>query len=464
MSSSVRSVRPRAVTAAAAALLAGVVVATAAAIGAAPANDRAFHGYDSVATNGFGASESWAGNLRLFTGHDHSGEAIIGYCIQRGLDYPRGTDPEFADANSGFAQIGDVPAQRGVPEADRQALAYLLWRYGPTTDDRTAAAMFLLTHLLAADPDFGSTTLDATVLGPDWPEPEAVRARAAEILGEARARRGPWTLDVTVTPDPPAAAGRATATATLAGPGGPIGGVEVALTFAGSVDDAVVLQTGDDGRVSRAVDVPGVEVSDSGDVDRVDDASEDPGVDVTTHEVEVTATVAATPGGYRVFHGRPGTQQVITDAGDGPPLTEMAAASITVVPPPPPPPTTVPDTTTTAPSATVPETTVPETTVPTSEAPTTTAPTTTAPTTTIAPPPSTVVTVPRVVVPTLVPIRPAPAAPVVEERLAHTGGAPVRLATAGVLALAVGVTMVGVGRRLDATTLAHRRPGAHLRR
>lgn len=268
---------------------------------AAPTQDRALHGYPDVATNGFGATNSWAGSLGLYTGPNQTGEFIEAYCIQRGLDYPRGTDPDFADANSGFAVIGDIPAQRGVSAADRQAIAYSLWRYGDSTDDLTAAAMFLLTHLQSGDDEFGSTTLESTVLGADWPNPAAVMARAKAIRDESMAQRGPWTMTIDVTP---AAGSTMRVTASLRGPGGPIRDVDLVLATTNADGDATV-RTDANGQVVRTV------------------TATDPAL-----PVGATATRTRTPAYYRVFQGRANTQQLITSGGDGAPVTATDQASV----------------------------------------------------------------------------------------------------------------------------------------
>lgn len=275
-------------------IVAGLIVAlfgsTILPASAAPSNNRAHHGYGDVTTNGFGGTDSWGGSFGLWTGQNQTGEFIPAYCIERGTPYPQGTDPNFADANSGFSLVGDTPAARGVDEATRQALSYALSRYGGSTDDITAGAMFLLTHLMSADPSFGSTTVENTVLGGDWPNAAAVHARAIEIRDRSFANRGPWTMNVDIIEN----GSDRTGEVSLTGPGGPI------------VGEGVIINA------TNAAGVPALSLT---------DATGKVTFTMTPLDVNESMSIvaqSAAPGYYRVFQGAAGTQQVIASSASTP--------------------------------------------------------------------------------------------------------------------------------------------------
>lgn len=267
-----------------------VLPATLAPASAVPSNNRAYAGYGDVTTNGFGGSDSWGGSFGLFTGQNQSGEFIPSFCIQRGLSYPRGLDPQFADANSGFTQVSDLPAERGVSATDRAALSYALWKYGSSADSVTAGAMFMVSHVMSADPTFGSSSLEATVMGGDWPNGAAVKNRAIAIRNEAIAKRGPWNLDVTIVPS----GANRTANITLTGPGGPIAGEQVMLGATNISGAPSSVTTNASGRASFNA----------------------PPADIAS-PIRVTASVQS-PAPYRVFRGAANTQTVVTGGGSVP--------------------------------------------------------------------------------------------------------------------------------------------------
>lgn len=156
--------------------------------------------------NGPGPNE-WTGSYRLFTGAGKTGTEFLGYCLDDGDHHPHGT----ASPESGFNQVADVPAQRGASLAERQSLAYILWRYGNTTDPVRAGDVHKAVGVLSKDPSYNDGA------PPQW------------ILDEGMRNRGPWEVHFTFTPNP--TAGNYEVDVEVRGPGGGIQGQIVLLTY-----------------------------------------------------------------------------------------------------------------------------------------------------------------------------------------------------------------------------------------
>lgn len=387
-------------------------------------------------TGGVAASQGpiWAGQW-LFV--DEAGQYRVGSCTLN-----RGVHPTIAAPSTPVDAVW--PRDPGGAKA-----AYLAWRYGDTTDDLTAAALWAVLHFYAQDAAGSRRAADpAAPLVPALDRlaimtgNAALQATAVALDAEAQRLAQPWTLDVSVSPDGGVAvavrSGRA-----------PVGGVEVVLDVGGA---AMGTRTGDDGVALFDVGAP-------------------------VGRTRIVAT-APSPGRALVYRGRPawpdpqGGQTLVTG---GSPETIGGEALLDV------PDTTPVETTTEAPPTEVPTTTVPPkevptTTVPvtTSEEPTTTvAPTTTASApTTEAPPselPTTAVSTTTIVVDTTttqattssttveqtttamaaVPssTRPRRAASVPMRQLPRTGGASRWPACLGVVLLVAGVGLLGASRR-----------------
>ncbi len=326
-------------------------------------------------TNGVASSPFpiWAGQW-LFT--DDEGEYRVGTCT-----FNRGMHPAAATASNAVTQ----PFPNDPTGAKS---AYLMWRYGDSTDALTAAAMWAVFHFYAADAAGTNRSVDGAapliprldVIAADSGR-EDVQQRAIALDDEATSMSGAWRLDAEIDVD-------GVVTVSLFAGDVPVPGQEISVLVSG-VDTPLVATTGTDGTATVAVLLP-------------------------SGTATVVATAAA-PGQVLVYRGTPaapdphGAQTLVTA---GPPAVLRAVVELAV-----PPPTTVPPTT--VPPTTVPPTTVPPTTVP----PTTVPPVTTVPPTTVTIPP----TVPPVVQ------SPAP--------LPRTGGA----GDGGVAQLATAFLVGGVG-------------------
>ena len=291
----------------------------------------------------------WAGQW-LFT--DQDGQFRVGSCT-----FNRGEHPTIAQPSYPVSQNfpNDPTGGKG---------AYLTWRYGDTTDNMTAAAMWVLFHYYAQDAAGSNRATSATAplvptlsgIAADSGSAE-LQARAQQLNHEAVHYSGKWQLAVALGAD-------GVVTATLLSGTTPVPGQPISVLVSGS-DSPFAATTGADG--AAMVTVP-----------------------LAAGTVTVVATASA-PGSSAVFRGTPaspdphGAQTLVTggvpSALSATAQLEVAAPTTTT--------TTVPETTTTIPetttTTTVPETTttIPETTTTVPET-TTTIPetTTTAPETT----------------------------------------------------------------------------------
>ncbi len=308
--------------------------------------------------------------------------------------------------------------------------AYLTWRYGDTTDDLTAAAMWAVFHYYAQDgagtrrasngsaPLVPSLDMVARASGRD-----DIQARAMQLDAEAARIAGQWAIFVTVGAD---------------------GGIDVRLV-AGEQPvvgaTITVLMSGQDLATSVQSDAAGL-------------------AHTTMPVAPGTMTVVAstsTPGPALVYRGKPaglnpnGAQRLVTGGAPG-----LVSATATVdVPIPTTTTSTVPPTTTTTTSTTVPPTTTSTTTttttttVPPTITTTTTLPPATTSTATTTPPITEVVsptlppeTTPLVVVPLAEVLPPAPGT-----ALPHTGRGSDAISYSATALLVAGIGIVGVASR-----------------
>ncbi|CAN5392469.1 hypothetical protein BH10ACT2_BH10ACT2_22550 [soil metagenome] len=284
-------------------------------------------------TAGVGSSpyEIWAGQW-LF--RDPSGNFRLGSCT-----FNRGIHPTINSNAHWVAQ--------SFPNDPTGVLgAYLAWKYGDTTDNLTAAAMWAVFHYYAQDAAGPNRAANPDQpLVPSLGAIEAatgrsdLQSRALALHHEAEAAAQEWTLAIAV-------AGDGTATATLMSGANPVPDQPVSVLVSG-LDVPLVATTSADGTATVTVSLP-------------------PGT------VTVVATAIA-PGPAEVYRGEPafasgqGGQNLITG---GASRNLRAETSIEVTTP------------TTEPATTEPATTEPATT--TTEAATTTIPTTDETTTTEA--------------------------------------------------------------------------------
>lgn len=137
--------------------------------------DAAFGvGLANITTDGF--THPWLGGYRTNAG--------TSWCIESGRGYPRAV---------GNTPTGDLPAARGVPRAQRDALAYAVWAYGSTTDPTTAAGLATVVHGLSGD-DYASVDVPSMAVSS-----AAVKRAAVSIYHEASARSF-WVADPRVSP------------------------------------------------------------------------------------------------------------------------------------------------------------------------------------------------------------------------------------------------------------------------
>ena len=346
----------------------------------------------------------WAGQW-LFV--DETGQFRVGSCT-----FNRGIHPTI-----------DVPSSvvpQSFPNDPTGAkAAYLTWRYGDTTDNLTAAAMWAVLHFYAQDaagtrrtsngeaPLIPSLGMIARASGR-----ADIQALAVAIDAEAARFAGEWAINATVDV---------------------AGNIHVTLTAAGQpVADAAVtlLMSGQDSPVIVTTDAAGVARS---------SMPVEPGV----RTVVATSPV---PGPAVVYRGTPagpdvhGAQNLVTG---GAPGFVSATATVDV---PTPTTTTTTTTTTDVPTTDSPTTTSATTTIPATEAPPTAAPATEAPTV----PPDT--TFPAITSPVTVAIEavpppseaplPPPAAP-----LPKTGRGSDVVSYLATSLLVAGIGIVGVASR-----------------
>ena len=270
----------------------------------------------------------WAGQW-LF--RDPADSFRVGSCT-----FNRGIHPTI---NSAARWVG-----QSFPNDPTGALsAYLAWKYGDTTDNLTAAALWAVFHYYAQDDAGPNRAINANdplvpnlgIIGAASGQSD-IESRAFALHHEAQAVTEEWMLDLSVAAD-------GTATATLRSGGNPVPDQQISVLVSG-LDVPLVATTSADGIATVAVSLP-------------------PGT------VTVVATAFA-PGPADVYRGEPafadgqGGQNLITG---GAPRVLRAETSIDVVAAT----TTTEPTTTTAPTTTT--TIAPTTTV----EPTTTDPTAT---------------------------------------------------------------------------------------
>ena len=358
----------------------------------------------------FSPGPIWAGQW-LFV--DEIGQFRVGSCT-----FNRGIHPTIDAPSSLVAQTfpNDPTGAKG---------AYLTWRYGDTTDDLTAAAMWAVFHYYAQDgagtrrasngavPLVPSLGMVAQASGRD-----DIQALAVQLDAEADRLAGPWAISVALGTD---------------------GGIDVRLSAgAEPVAGATVtlLMSGQDLAATMQTDAAGLAHS-------------------TMPVVPGTMTVVAStpaPGPALVYRGRPagpnpnGAQRLVTG---GAPGLVSATATIDV---PIPTTTTTTTTTTTVPATTT--TTVPPTTTSTTTTSTTTTtttlPPTTSPTVTTIPPATAEVVPPTVLPETSLPVD-VPLAevlpPVTVTALPHTGKGSDAISYLATALLVAGIGIVGVASR-----------------
>jgi hypothetical protein len=345
----------------------------------------------------------------------------------------------FVDENNQF-RVGSCTFNRGIhPTIDAPSAivvqqfpndptgakgAYLTWRYGDTTDNLTAAAMWAVFHYYAQDS--AGTRRSSNGLLPLVPTLDMVarasgrddiQSLAIALDAEAAQFEGDWALEVTLDVD---------------------GSINVVLVAGGQpVADQLVtlLVSGQDAPLTIHTDAAGAAQAT---------------MPVTTGTMTVVATTAA-PGLAVVYRGTPagpdphGAQRLVTA---GAPRVLSATATVDM-PIPPTSTTSTTSTTTTTPTTTPPTTsttTVPSTTTSTS----TTLPATTSTTSTTVVPTTIETTVPSTE-PEVVPVvesLPPPPLPSPPAPLPRTGKGPDLISYLATALVVAGIGIVGVaGRR-----------------
>ena len=354
----------------------------------------------------------WAGQW-LFT--DAQGQFRVGSCTFNRGEHPTINEPSY-------------PVTQNFPNDPTGAKgAYLTWRYGDTTDNLTAAAMWTVFHYYAQDvagTSRASNSTSSLVPALDGiaaaSGSDVLQARALQLNDEAVRYTDQWQLTVAVTLD-------GVVTATLLSGSTPVPEQPISVLVSGS-DLPFAATTNADGKATVTVSPP------SG-----------------------TVTVVATakgPGAATVFRGTaasPDPQGAQTLVTGGEPIALTATARLEVTPPPTTlPATTVPVTTVPATTTTVPATT---TTVP---ATTTTVPTTTTTTTTV-PETTTTTTIPEATTTTALPI--VPITPITVQQLVSLprtgGGGDGTVAYVATAMLVGGIGLLGTLRRRGLLAYTH---------
>lgn len=184
--------------------------------------------------NGPTASTSpvWAGQW-LVT--DARGDLRLGWCVDHRGDHP------LADAPAA-SEVLPLPNDPGGRRA-----AYLMWRYGQTTDDLVAAALWMVFHHYALDP--AGAHRSATATTPLVPSLETIAAStgrvdlqtmAIALHTEAQTYAGDWTVVASTAAD-----GRHVVVEVSAGTV-PVAGHRVEVLVSGT-DEPLVAATGEDG-------------------------------------------------------------------------------------------------------------------------------------------------------------------------------------------------------------------------
>ena len=321
--------------------------------------------------------------------------------------------------NQGLHPTTDAAAERVTQEfpndPGRAKGSYLTWKYGTTSDDLTAAAVWAVMHYYAADAAGRHQSLDLAlplVRSLDQLAANSGRAdlqeRALVLDREAQRNAGPWTMALS-------ADRRGGAVVEISNVAGGIEGVPVRFVLG----DAEQTVTTDSAGIAR--------------LDVADDIN------------QVSAT-AEGPGELWVFRGQPagpagslgqtiavrGTPAVLEASVNLPPVATTTTTTTT---------TTVPETTTTVPETTTTTTTVPETTSTTSTSAETTSTTVPESTTTSTAPDTTSAPV------TAAAQTPQPPPTVPSPTLPRTGPASMGVAYLATLALVGGIGLLGTLRR-----------------
>ncbi len=370
----------------------------------------------------FSPGPIWAGQW-LFV--DEAGQFRVGSCT-----FNRGIHPtiDFPSAVVGQSFPNDPSGAKG---------AYLTWRYGDTTDNLTAAAMWAVFHYYAQDgagtrraangaaPLVSSLDMVARASGR-----ADIQARAVELDAEAVSFAGTWVISVAVGAD---------------------GGIDVALIVGTQpVVGATItlLLSGQDVPVAMQTDAGGLAHST---------------MPVVPGRMTVVASTSA-PAPALVYRGRPagpdpnGAQRLITGGAPGvvsaTAMVDVPIATTTST-------TTVPPTTTLPPTTTVPVTVPPTTTTTTTS--TTLPPTTSSTSTSTTMVPATTTSTDNTIAPTVVEVAPPsvpPAStgpevvPVAEvlppapgPALPHTGKGSDVISYVATALLVAGIGIVGVASR-----------------
>ncbi|HEX3090068.1 MAG TPA: hypothetical protein VHQ23_15550 [Ilumatobacteraceae bacterium] len=363
----------------------------------------------------FSPAPIWAGQW-LFI--DESGQYRVGSCT-----FNRGIHPTIDAPSFPVSQLfpNDPTGAKG---------AYLTWRYGDTTDNLTASAMWAVFHYYAQDSAGTRRAVNATA--PLIPSldmiagasgSDALQTVAIALDAEANTYAGEWAISVSLGTD-----GQIDV-AVVAG-AQPVAGAAVNLLMSGQDAPTTVFTDAVGSAHSTMPVVPGA--------------------------MTVVASTSA-PGTAAVYRGSPagpdpqGAQRLVT----GGPPRPISATATTDVP--------IPTTTTVAPTTTTTTTTTAPPTTPTVPPTTTTIPPTTT-TTTVVPETTTTTTVPEttttiaeVAPPTLPPdttltpiadvLPPVPGPPAPGPPLPRTGKGSELISYLGTSLLVAGIGVVGVASR-----------------
>lgn len=185
----------------------------------------------------------WAGQYHVTTSAGH----WLAYCLRDDLGHP-------IDTSDGV--LTTYVNKAGNPVKFSAAYNYVLWKWGDTSDDNIAAAVWVLGHYYAQD-----VTDSNNILVPDLTNPtqnSTVNSLVTSMNAEAQSKRGPWSISLSM-PVPVGWGGASTpGSLTIKGAGGGvIPNVSVSLSAVGGTVTPSVVTTDNSGVANFSFDSSG---------------------------------------------------------------------------------------------------------------------------------------------------------------------------------------------------------------
>lgn len=209
-------------------------------------------------TDGGGNWQSrWAGQYWV---HTSATDHWLAYCLRDDLSHP------ISSSDGSISTLIDV---NGDPVTLPAEYSYVVWKYGDTNDNNTASAIWMLGHYYAQD-----VTGSGNVIVPNLnaSDDSTINALAQSMFTEASTQRGPWTVNVALSPptgwDGSSDSGTVTVTS---GSGSPVTGVTVNLSAVGGTTSVASVVTNGSGQGTFNYQSSGADITVTGTVSGPDD-------------------------------------------------------------------------------------------------------------------------------------------------------------------------------------------------